>query len=140
MSQKYCWFSQDYPAQIDQYQFRWKKQKQSSTAVPRNRCSENISTFTGGHSCQSVISIRLPSNFIEIAFRHECSRAKLQRIFRTSIHRNTSGRLPLKKIWYPKKICFERLMYPHDVLFPSHHGQLLFGLRNCHEILPIPDR
>ena len=32
---------------------------------------------TGEHPCQSVISIKLQSNFIETALRHSCSPIKL---------------------------------------------------------------
>ena len=33
---------------------------------------KNCSKFTGEHPCRSVISIKLQSNFIEIALRHGC--------------------------------------------------------------------
>ena len=42
-------------------------------------CSE----FTGEHPCRSVISIKMQSNFIEIALRHGCSPVNLLHIFRT---------------------------------------------------------
>ena len=47
------------------------------------------SKFTGEHPCQSVISIKLQSNFIEIALRHGCSLVNLQHIFRTPFYKNT---------------------------------------------------
>ena len=40
------------------------------------------SKFTGEHPCQSVISIRLFCNFVEIALRHGCSPQNLLHIFR----------------------------------------------------------
>ena len=40
--------------------------------------------FTGEHPCRSVISIKLLSNFIEIALRHGRSPVNLQHIFRTA--------------------------------------------------------
>ena len=43
------------------------------------------SKFTGEHSFQSVISINLLCNFIEIALRHECSPVNLLHNFRTPI-------------------------------------------------------
>ena len=49
------------------------------------------SKFTGEHPCRSAIPIQLLCNFIEIAFRHECSPVTLQNIFRTPFLRNTSG-------------------------------------------------
>ena len=55
------------------------------------------SKFTGEHPCQSAISIKLQSNFIEIALRHGCSPANLLHIFRTPFPKNTSGRLLLEK-------------------------------------------
>ena len=41
------------------------------------------SKFTGEHPCRSVISIKLPCNFIKIALRHGCSPLNLLHIFRT---------------------------------------------------------
>ena len=48
------------------------------------------SKFTGEHPCRCAISVKLQSNFIEIAHRHGCS-VNLQRIFITSLRKNTSG-------------------------------------------------
>ena len=53
------------------------------------------SKFTGEHPCQSAISIKLQSNFIEITFRHGCSPVNLLLISRTPFLKNTSGWLPL---------------------------------------------
>ena len=53
------------------------------------------SKFTGGHPCQSVISIRLFSIVIEITLRYVCSSANLLHIFRTAFYKNTSGGLLL---------------------------------------------
>ena len=39
--------------------------------------------FTVEHPCQSVISIKLQSNFIEITLRHGCSPVNLLHVFRT---------------------------------------------------------
>ena len=51
------------------------------------------SKLTGEHSCRTVISIKLQSNFIEITLRHECSRVNLLHISRTPFCKMTSGRL-----------------------------------------------
>ena len=60
------------------------------------------SKFTGEHPCQSVISIKLLCNFIEITFRHACSPVNLLRIFRTPFPKNTPGGLNLSvKFIYP---------------------------------------
>ena len=53
------------------------------------------SKFTGEHPCQSVISIKLQNNLIEITLRHGCSPVNLLHIFRTRFLKNTSGRLIL---------------------------------------------
>ena len=58
-----------------------------------NICSK----FTGEHSCQSVISIKLQSNFIEITLRHGCSPLNLLHIFRTAFTKNNSGWLLLNR-------------------------------------------
>ena len=44
------------------------------------------SKFTGEHPCRSMLC-----NFIEIAFRHQCSPVNLLHIFRTPFLKNTSG-------------------------------------------------
>ena len=49
--------------------------------------------FTTEHLCQSVISIKLLCNFIEIALWHGCSPVNLLHIFRTPLSKNTCGRL-----------------------------------------------
>ena len=51
--------------------------------------------FTGERPCQSAISIKLQSNFIEIALWHGCFPVNLLHIFRTSSLKNTSGWLLL---------------------------------------------
>ena len=53
--------------------------------------NEKVSSkFTGEHPCQSAISKKLQSNFIEIALRCECSPVKLLHIFRIPFLKNTS--------------------------------------------------
>ena len=56
---------------------------------------KTCSNFTEEYPCQSVISIKLQSNFIEIALWHVCSPVTLQHIFRTPFPMNNSGRLLL---------------------------------------------
>ena len=55
--------------------------------------------FTGEHSCRSVISINLQSNFIGITLWHWCSPVNLLHIFRTGFSKNTSGWLLLHIIF-----------------------------------------
>ena len=54
-----------------------------------------VSKFTREHLCQSVISIKLQCNFIEIALQHGCSTVNLLHILRTPFYKITSGRLLL---------------------------------------------
>ena len=54
------------------------------------------SKFTGEHPCQSVISIKPQSNFIEITLQHECSPVNLLHNFRTPFPKNTYGGLLLQ--------------------------------------------
>ena len=49
--------------------------------------------FTREHQYQSAISRKLQGNFIEITLRHGCYPVNLLHIFRTSVPKNTSGRL-----------------------------------------------
>ena len=53
-------------------------------------CLKICSKFTREHSCQSAISIKLQSNFIEIALWHRCSSVNLLHIFRTPFLKETS--------------------------------------------------
>ena len=53
------------------------------------------SKYTGEHSCQSVISIKLLCNFIEITLRHWRSLVNCRNSFRKSFYKNTSGGLLL---------------------------------------------
>ena len=53
------------------------------------------SKFTGEHQSQSVISIKLHCNFIQITFQHGYSPVNLLHIFRTPFYKNISRGLPL---------------------------------------------
>ena len=53
------------------------------------------SKFRGEHPYRSVISLKLQSNFIEIALWHGCAPVNLLHIVRTRFARNTSGWLLL---------------------------------------------
>ena len=63
------------------------------------RCSHKkgvlkiYSIFTREHPCQSMISIKLQTNSIEITLRYGCSTVNLLHIFRTPFPRNTYGGL-----------------------------------------------
>ena len=67
------------------------KQKQPSTGVLRESCSEKCSKFTGEHLCRSVILIKM--EFLEIEFRYGCSPVNLLHIFRTPFSKNSSEEL-----------------------------------------------
>ena len=58
------------------------------------------SKFTGEIPCQSVISIKSQSNFIEIAPWHGCSPVYVLYIFRKRFPKNTSGQLLLVNSWF----------------------------------------
>ena len=51
---------------------------------------KTCSKFIGEYPCQSVISIELLCNFIEIALRRGCSPVNLLHIFRTAFPKNHS--------------------------------------------------
>ena len=62
----------------------------------RKMCSE----FTREHACRSAISVKLQSNFIEIAIWHGwCSLVCLLHIFRKPFPKNNFGGPLLKKSW-----------------------------------------
>ena len=56
------------------------------------------SKFTGEHTCQSVISIKLQSIFTEITIRHGCSPVNLLHIFRAAFLKSISWWLLLSNI------------------------------------------
>ena len=51
------------------------------------------SKCTGKHPWRSTISIKLQSNFIEVALRHRCYPVNLLHIFGTTFYKNTYGGL-----------------------------------------------
>ena len=71
--------------------------KQPSRGVIRKDVLKISSKFTGEHPCQSVISIKLHCNFIEITLRDGCSPANFLRIFKTPFPKKNSCGLLLKK-------------------------------------------
>ena len=73
-----------------------KSQKQPPRDVPKKKCSEICSKFTGEHPCKSMVSVKLLCNIIEITLWYECSPVNLLHIFRTRFTKNTSGWLLLK--------------------------------------------
>ena len=77
----------------------WKIRNRSSRpdVFLRKGVLKICSKFTGQHSCRSVISVKLQSNFIEITLQHGCSPVNLLYIFRTPFTKNTYGWLLLKK-------------------------------------------
>ena len=65
-------------------------QKQHSKDVLRKRYSKKCSKFTGKHSCQNAISIKLQYNFTEIALDYRSYALNLLLIFRMSFPKNIS--------------------------------------------------
>ena len=87
------------------------------------------SKFTGEHPCRSVISIKLQSNFIEIALRHGCSPVNLLHIFRTSFLKNTCD--GCFRIIYFDRIKVQHLLvnvtiqYVPCLLYECTHSKIL---------------
>ena len=77
-------------------------QKQPCRGFLRKRCLKICRKFTGEHPCQSAISIKLQTNFIEITLRHGCSSVNLLHIFRTPFPKNTSEWLLLEGYFFDK--------------------------------------
>ena len=77
------------------------------------------SKLTAEHPCRSAISIKLQSNFIEIALRHGCSPVNLLHIFRTPFYKNTSEwlLLPLRINFMKKAInlCYKLFSWNHNI-------------------------
>ena len=73
----------------------WVKIKENRSCTPEAFFGKNTlkirSKFTGEHSFQSAISIKLLCNFIEITPRHGCSPGNLLHIFRTPFYKNIYG-------------------------------------------------
>ena len=84
--------------------------------------SKICSKFTGEHPYQSVmISIKLPSNFIEITLRHGCFLVNLLHIFRTPFKKNASGCLILVNEDNKKKDQYSNILrFKMKALFVSY--------------------
>ena len=79
------------------------------------------SKFTGERPFRSVISIKLQSNFTEIALRHGYSPINLLHIFRTSFRKNTSGWLLLKCEKYGSRLRNSSCtVYLLEIIFLGH--------------------
>ena len=89
-------------------------QKQPPWGVPTKSCSENMHQIKGEHPCQSVILIKLQSNFIEITLRHGCSPVNLLYVFRTPFLKKTYGQpllsMSTKLIFTSKEFFFFRVI------------------------------
>ena len=95
-------FSKEAPFFFQSIDFIWQLPKRRSifrSSHPEVFLKKGVlkicSKFTGEHPCQSVISIKLQSNFIEITLRHGCSLVNLLPYFRTPFTKKTSGWLLL---------------------------------------------
>ena len=84
------------------------------------------SKLTGEHPCQSVVSLKLLCNFIEITLWHGCSPVNLLHFFRTLFTKNTSGWLllsinfllcifPTYSLWNYHLIEWNNLIYWHSL-------------------------
>ena len=73
------------------------------------------SKFSGEHPCQSMISIKLQSNSIEITLRCGCSFVNLLHIFRKTFPENTSGGLLLYLFSLVSYKVHQKLIWPFNV-------------------------
>ena len=87
------------------------QKQQLPRGVPRKKCFEICSKFTGEQPCRSAISIKLYSTL-----RHGCSPVNLLYIFRTPFPKNTSGWLILN---FPKHSG----IYRFQRKFSKHSGK-----------------
>ena len=78
------------------YSFLYEFQKQPSEGILRKGNLKICSKFTGEHPCQSIISIKLFCNFIEITLRHGRCPVNLLHILRTPFLKNSCGQLLLE--------------------------------------------
>ena len=81
------------------------------------------SDFTVEHPCRNAISIKLQSNFIEIALRHGYSPVNLRHIFGAIFPKNTSGWLLLQSesiivTILPKIKKFRKCIYYSILRYP----------------------
>ena len=85
---------------------RWRNSYLRITWTATQWCSylKICSKFSGEHPRRSAISIKLQSNFIEIALLHGCSPVHLLHIFRTPFPKNTSGWLLLEILLLVEKL------------------------------------
>ena len=86
--------------------------------------------FTGEQTCQSVISVKLLYNFIQIALQHGCSPVNLLHIFKTHFLKNTSGRLFLEHTQFCQDshtLQYIRLHRAHSPQFSSQYDITFSG-------------
>ena len=103
---------------------------------------KKCSNFTVEHPCRSAISIKLQSNFIEIALRQECSSANLLYIFRTPFLEGWFWIDPFSRnVVYPIAIIFSKLTFIYPcikeilllkTLFPLFSSNSI-KLTNCYK-------
>ena len=83
------------------------------------------SKFTGEHPHQSLISIKLQSNIIEITIRHGCSPVNLPHLLRTPFSKNSSGWLLVASVL--SKIIFQEAVIRANYLLA---GNYIFKVNN----------
>ena len=90
------------------------------------------SKFTAEHTCRSVISVKLLSNFIEIFFRYGCFPVNVLDIFRTPFRKNTSGVLLLEFfdiVW--QRFIHNLVKHLQMALFKKLHQQIFSRVLNA---------
>ena len=97
---------------------------------------------TGEHPCQSIFSIKLLCNFIEIALRHGFSPVNLLHIFRIPFLKNNSGGLLLGLHLCSKKGSATILQHFIKQLFsraPMNTSFCIIRVCNANSFFAMPD-
>ena len=110
--------------------WKWENQKQTPRGVLKI-----WSKFKGEHPCQSLSSIKLLWNFIEITLRHGWSPINLLHIFRTPFTKITSGWLLLENVESVIDISHEYISSSNLVWFMYLESPLNIFLRFCLQIV-----
>ena len=121
--------------------WKWENQKQTPSGVLSKGVLKIWSKFKGEHPRQSLSSIKLLWNFIEITLRHRWSPVNLLHIFRIPFTKITSGWLLLENVESVIDIIHEYIYSSNLVWFIYLESPLNIFLRFCLQIviLIMPD-
>ena len=91
------------------------------------------SKFTGEHPCWSRISIKLQSNFIEIALWQGCPPVNLLHFFRAPFPKYTSGWMLLTSLKRNSSTVVFLVFFPDFLRIPNFFFYLGFSFTNIHD-------